>query len=145
MSMHAIAHGGVQTPKERLHRKLILGWKSLATLGNRTCISSVIVWCSNQLSYIPSPSPPLPPPPHTHSLTKIIPGTTLCRVSRRGWVWSESSAALLMSYLKMRNMSARLCRHGRVRFRFWLAYMWFSMLSAGLVFGYLYFKSQKLH
>ena len=84
-------------------------------------------------------------PPQTDKLTRIIPGTTLCRVSSKGWVWSESTAALLMSYLKMRNRSARLCRHGRVRFRFWLAYMWFSMLSAGLVFGYLYFKSEKVH
>ena len=84
-------------------------------------------------------------PPQTHTLTRIIPGTTLCRVSSKGWVWSESTAALLMSYLKMRNRSARLCRHGRVRFRFWLAYMWFSMLSDGLVFGYLYFKSGKVH
>ena len=55
MFMHAIAHGGVRTPKESLHWKLTLGRKSLAAPGNRTCVSGVTVRCSNQLSYIPTP------------------------------------------------------------------------------------------
>ena len=46
MLMQAIAHGVVRTPKESLHWKLTLGRKSLAALGNRTCISRVTVWCS---------------------------------------------------------------------------------------------------
>ena len=46
MLMHAIAHTGVQTPKESLHRKLTLGRKSLAALGDRTCVSGVTVRCS---------------------------------------------------------------------------------------------------
>ena len=37
------------------------GEKSLAALGNRTCISSMPVWCStNQLIYIPTPGGPAP-------------------------------------------------------------------------------------
>ena len=47
--MHAFAHGGVRT-----HRKLTLGEKSLAAPGNRTSVSGVTVWCSNQQSYIPT-------------------------------------------------------------------------------------------
>ena len=58
--MHAIAYRGVWTPKESLHWKLILGRKSLARLGSWTCISCVMVRCSNQLSCIPSPVPNCP-------------------------------------------------------------------------------------
>ena len=54
MLMHAIAHGGVRTLRESLHWKLTLGRKSLATPGNWTCISSVMVRYSNRPSYIPS-------------------------------------------------------------------------------------------
>ena len=50
----AIAHEGVWTPKESLHWKLTLERKSLATPWNWTCISGMLVRCSNQLSYIPS-------------------------------------------------------------------------------------------
>ena len=53
MLMHAIAHGVTDTYKS-LHWKLTLGEKSLAAPGNRTWISGVTVWCSNQLSYIPN-------------------------------------------------------------------------------------------
>ena len=52
MLMHAIAHGGARTTKDSLHWKLTLGRKSLAAPGNRTCVCGVMVWCSNQLSYI---------------------------------------------------------------------------------------------
>ena len=45
---------GLRTPKESLQWKLTLGRKSLAAPRNRTCISGVTFWCSNQLSYIPS-------------------------------------------------------------------------------------------
>ena len=55
MLLHAIAHGGVRTPKWSLHWKLTLGIKSLAAPGDRACVSGVTVPCSNQLSYIPSP------------------------------------------------------------------------------------------
>ena len=55
MLMHAIAYWSVQTLKENLHWKLTLGRISLATPGNRTCVSSVTVWCSYQLSCNPSP------------------------------------------------------------------------------------------
>ena len=51
MLIHAIAHGGVRTPKE-----LTVGRKSHEAPGNRTCVSGVTVRCSNQLSYIPSQS-----------------------------------------------------------------------------------------
>ena len=41
--------------QKSLHWKLTLGRKSLAALGNQTFVSGVTVWCSNQLSYTPSP------------------------------------------------------------------------------------------
>ena len=50
--MHATAHGVTNTCKS-LHWKFTLREKSLAAPGNRTCVSGVTVWCSNQLSYIP--------------------------------------------------------------------------------------------
>ena len=53
MLMQAIAHGGALTLKESLHWKLTLGRKFLAASGNWTCVSGVMVQCSNQLSYIP--------------------------------------------------------------------------------------------
>ena len=56
MLMHAIVRRGVRTPKESLHWKLILGRKSFAAPGNRTCVSGVTVRCSNHASYIPSPA-----------------------------------------------------------------------------------------
>ena len=44
MLMHAIAHRGIYGhTKESLHWKLTLGEKSLASLGNRTCVSSMLV------------------------------------------------------------------------------------------------------
>ena len=46
MLMHAIAHGGVRTPQERLHWKLTVGEKSLTAPRNRTCIDSLPVRCS---------------------------------------------------------------------------------------------------
>ena len=54
MFMHAIAHGGVRTPKESLHWNLTLGRKSLAAPGNRTCVSGLTGPMLYQLSYIPS-------------------------------------------------------------------------------------------
>ena len=50
MLVRAIAHGDVRTPKETLHWKLTLGRASLGAPGNRTCVSSVLVRCSIQLS-----------------------------------------------------------------------------------------------
>ena len=49
-----------QTPWESLHWKLTLAEKSLAAVGNQTCVSSSLVPTPSQLSYIPPP----PPPPH---------------------------------------------------------------------------------
>ena len=55
MLMHAVAcKWGCMDPKESLHWKLTLGRKSFASPGNWTCVSSMMVWCFNQLSYIPS-------------------------------------------------------------------------------------------
>ena len=51
--MHAIAHAGVRTHV----REPALGEKSLAAPGNRTCVGSVPVRRSNQLSYTPTPGP----------------------------------------------------------------------------------------
>ena len=53
MLMHAIAHGVYGHMQESLPWKLSLGEKSLAAPGNWTCVSSMTVRCSNQLSYIP--------------------------------------------------------------------------------------------
>ena len=55
MLMHAIAHGGVRTPKHSLHWKLTLGRKSLVPPENRTCVCDVTVRCCHQLSDIQSP------------------------------------------------------------------------------------------
>ena len=55
MLMHVIAHGGVPTHVRESSWKSTLGEKSLATPGNRACISGMMVRCSNQLSYIPHP------------------------------------------------------------------------------------------
>ena len=55
MFMHMIAQGDVQTLKESLHWKLTLGRKCLATPGNQTSVSGVMVRYSDQLSYIRSP------------------------------------------------------------------------------------------
>ena len=56
MLMQAIAPRGVYGHTSgSLHWKLTVGEKSLAALGNRTCVSGVMVRCSNQLSYIPTP------------------------------------------------------------------------------------------
>ena len=88
MSMQVIAHGGCRTPKESLHWKLTRGRKSLAASGNQTCVSGLVVWCSNQLSYIPSPvvcdtnfladcqgfslgTPVCLPPPHPPQQVKV--------------------------------------------------------------------------
>ena len=48
MLMHAIALGGVRTPKKSVHWKLNLGNKCLAAPGNRTCVSGVTVRCSTE-------------------------------------------------------------------------------------------------
>ena len=55
MLLRATAHGGVWTLWESLHWKLTLGEKSLSAPGSRTCVSSVPVRWSNQLSYTPAP------------------------------------------------------------------------------------------
>ena len=57
MLTHAIAHGGVRTHVRESTLKVDSGEnkkKSFAAPGNR-CVSSVSVWCSNQLSYTPTP------------------------------------------------------------------------------------------
>ena len=49
MLMHAIVHGAVGTPQESLQWELILGEKSIATLGTQTHVSIVpgfLVRCS---------------------------------------------------------------------------------------------------
>ena len=51
------AQGGVRTPWESLHWKLTLGEKSLAALGNRTCLNQRHAGLPlYQLSYIPTPN-----------------------------------------------------------------------------------------
>ena len=52
--MHVIAHEGVWTHVRESAGKLTLGEKSLAAPGNRTCVSGMVVRCSNQVSYIPT-------------------------------------------------------------------------------------------
>ena len=52
--IHTIVHEGVWTPSESLHWKLTLGVKSLATLGNWTCASSVPVRLSTYWAASPS-------------------------------------------------------------------------------------------
>ena len=45
--VHSVDYGGTKTNKKaNKHWKLTPGEKSLATPGNRTCLSSVQVWCS---------------------------------------------------------------------------------------------------
>ena len=46
---------GCMDTHKSLHWKLTLGEKSLAATGNQTRVSSVTVWCSNQLSYTSPP------------------------------------------------------------------------------------------
>ena len=53
MLMHALAHRGAQTPYKSLHWRWTLWKKSLATLGNRTCISSVMVRCTTSWAASP--------------------------------------------------------------------------------------------
>ena len=54
MLMNAIAHRGVQTHVRESALKVDSGRKFHAAPGNRTCINSMMVQCSNQLSYIPT-------------------------------------------------------------------------------------------
>ena len=96
ISIHAIAHGGVRTPKESLHWKLTLGRKSLAAPGNRTFVSGVPVRYSSQLSYIPSPE-----------LTELISTATDSPFvgvghthSRRRWVNCKKAFAFISLSLK---------------------------------------------
>ena len=60
--------GGVPTPSDSLHWKLTLGGKSLATLGNWTCLSSVSAQCSTTMSYIPTPKEWAKSPPSKNVL-----------------------------------------------------------------------------
>ena len=63
MLMRAIAHEGCTDTVRESALKVDSGRKSLAALGNRTCVGSVPVQCCNRLSYIPS---------HKHSNIPVI-------------------------------------------------------------------------
>ena len=51
--MRAIAHRGVQIPKESLQWKMTLGRKSLVAPGNRTCVSGMTIRCSTNWATSP--------------------------------------------------------------------------------------------
>ena len=108
--MRAIAHGGVRTPKEILHRKLTLGEKSLAVPGNRTCVSGVTIRCSNQLTYIPSDEKNL-----TVTLTQNTSNTVLTVVFYAAA--ADAVAAAVASASASSVAGAAIVRQGLVSYR----------------------------
>ena len=104
---------GVQTHVRESAPKVDSGRKSLATPGNRTCVSGMKVRCSNQLSYIPSPSHPKYPSIRTLYVAEVVhqPLMAACRIPIR-WIQCTKCRQLLAHVNKILFLSVHMGNTG---------------------------------